>query len=84
MPVGPYNLCAEKAKKSQSICCTSISRCTVDWAPSTNTTAPALWAASIISFTGLTVPSALDAWTMETNFVFELNNFINSSINNSP
>ena len=45
-----------------------------DCAPSTNTVQLlqlyAACAISIISFTGLIVPKALDAWTIETNFVF--------------
>ena len=71
-PVGPYNLCDEMAKKSQSKSCTSTSKCEQACAPSNNTLAPTACAFSIISFTGLMVPKALLTQTQATILVFDV------------
>ena len=48
---------------------TSIGRWGADWAASTTTSAPAAWARSAISCTGLTVPSTLETWVNVTTRV---------------
>src|SRR5690606_11740134 len=83
-PVGPYILCPENAKKSTSSACTSTATCCTACAPSTSTGTSWLCAISIISFTGLTVPSALETYVKETSFVCSENNALYATISNSP
>ena len=69
MPVGPHILWLVKPRKSAPSSCTSTGMCGTDWAASTSTSAPAAWAASAISRTGLMVPSTLDWWARATSLV---------------
>ena len=69
MPVGPSALWAEKARKSHPSACTSVARWGTDCAASIITGAPAAWAASTISRTGLTVPREFATWVMDTKRV---------------
>jgi len=79
MPVGAKTLWPEKTNQSASRACTLTRRWETDWAPSTSTLAPARWARSTISFTGVMVPRALETWVMATSLVFSLSSFWTSS-----
>ena len=68
IPVGPIILWPEKAMKSAPSAVTSTGAWGTSWAPSTRTSAPALWAAAAISATGLMVPKTLDMADTPTNF----------------
>ena len=59
IPDGPHILCAEKATKSASHACTSVTLCGTYWQASTTARAPAAWAAAVSSATGVSVPSTL-------------------------
>ncbi len=59
MPDGPHILCAEKAMKSASHACTSVTLWGTYWQASTTASAPAAWAAAHSSVTGVSVPSTL-------------------------
>ncbi len=69
IPVGPYVLWPEKAKKSQSSFCTSMTACAACCEASTRTAAPFLCARSMISFSGCIVPSTLLSPLTDTSFV---------------
>ncbi len=69
MPVGPHILCDEKARKSQSRARTSTGMWGTDWAASTIASAPAAWAASTSSRTGLMVPKTLETAVKEKSLV---------------
>ena len=68
IPVGPMVLCPEKAMKSAPSSFTSTGAWGTSCAPSATTTAPAAWAASATTRTGLMVPSTLDMAETPTTF----------------
>ena len=59
MPDGPHILWLEKATKSASHACTSVTLWGTYWQASTMASAPAAWAAAHSSATGVSVPSTL-------------------------
>ena len=56
----PHHLVGGEGEEVDAEVVTSTGACGTSWAPSATTTAPAAWAASAISLTGLMVPSTLD------------------------
>ena len=69
MPVGPYILCPEQTKKSQSSARTSTGSRDADCAPSTSTGTPRACASSVMARTGFTVPSAFERCVTATSRV---------------
>ena len=84
MPVGPNILWPLKAMKSTPSSCTLTGACGTAWAPSTRTSAPALWARAASSFTGLTVPRTLEAAVKAKSRVRGVSSRGTSSITSVP
>mmetsp|Transcript_13662 Transcript_13662/g.57086 ORF Transcript_13662/g.57086 Transcript_13662/m.57086 type:complete len:205 (+) Transcript_13662:589-1203(+) len=72
MPVGPHILCPLATIQSAPRACTSTGMWGTLWHASSSTFAPTPRAAAMTLSTGLTHPSVLDTWAMETSLVRSL------------